>query len=138
MRKSGKIHWQHLHEELSQLTGHLAQVQFPHFGREKHWQPALNAYRCADHFILCLDLAGVDRKGIRVEVEPGKLLIYGHRPPPEPDCRVSRTVQVFAMEIDYGDFRRELALPVEVDPDGVTARYRNGLLWIRLPTRPHG
>ena len=47
----------------------------------------------------------------------------------------NKPVQVLVMEIDYGAFEREIVLPCDVDPDGVTAEKRDGLLWIFLPLR---
>ena len=44
------------------------------------------------------------------------------------DCR-----QVLALEIESGHFTREILLNCDVNPDLVTARQDNGLLWISLP-----
>ena len=57
------------------------------------------------------------------------------RQPPEPACDQPQTVQVLAMEIDYGPFERMLELPAEVDPERVNAEHREGLLWVYLPLR---
>jgi HSP20 family molecular chaperone IbpA len=39
------------------------------------------------------------------------------------------------MEIDHGAFCREVELPHDVQPERVTANYRDGLLWIELPKK---
>jgi HSP20 family molecular chaperone IbpA len=44
-------------------------------------------------------------------------------------------VRLLAMEIDYGPFEREVALPAEVEVDQASAEQRNGLLWISLPLK---
>ena len=56
---------------------------------------------------------------------------------PEPDCNEAPALQVFALEIDHGRFERVVDLPSPVETDRVTAEHRNGLLWIKLPLRPH-
>jgi HSP20 family protein len=37
------------------------------------------------------------------------------------------------MEIEYGPFARQIRLSEDVDPDGATARYEQGIVTIRLP-----
>jgi HSP20 family protein len=99
------------------------------------WRPAINAYRFTDQFVICVDLAGMDRKNISVRVEDRRLIISGTRPPPEPTSDADATAQTLAMEIDYGRFERALELPAEVDAECVTANYRDGLLWVTMPLK---
>ncbi len=98
----------------------------------------MNAYRCSECIAVCVDLAGVDSTGIHLEVQPRLLRLRGQRQPPEPEGTKNKTVQVLVMEIDYGQFEREILLPSDVEPNGVTAEQSNGLLWIYLPLRCHG
>lgn len=108
-----------------------------HFGLShgSHWQPPMNAYRCKDGIRVCFDLAGVDKKEIDIEIEPGRLVVQGVRKAPEPSGRKSCAEQILSMEIDHGRFRRELRLPSAVIEEKVTAEYNNGMLWIHLPLR---
>jgi HSP20 family protein len=130
-------HLERLERELGDIAFQLTQVNFARLGIVNHWSPSLNAYRCADHFVICVDLAGVDRRTVSVRAEPRRLLLSGTRMPPEPECDQPQPVQVLAMEIDYGPFERLLDLPDEVDAERVAAEYREGLLWIHLPLLPH-
>lgn len=99
------------------------------------WRPAVNAYRCADEFIVFVDLAGVPAESIEVKAEADRVSIRGRRPAPEPACRRSDLAQLLAMEIDQGAFERVLDLPQDVDPAGMTTDCHDGLLQIRLPLR---
>jgi HSP20 family protein len=63
------------------------------------------------------------------------VVIRGTRELPEPTHAEGHTVQLLAMEIDYGPFRREVPLPAEVEIDQAHAEQRNGLLWILLPLK---
>ena len=99
------------------------------------WEPAINAYRCEQCVRICVDLAGVDRSLIDLTVEPRRVMIRGTRELPEPTQAEGHTVQLLAMEIDYGPFERQINLPVEVEVDKAHAEQRNGLLWISLPLR---
>ena len=62
-------------------------------------------------------------------------MIRGSRELPEPANTDDRTLQLLAMEIDYGPFERDIVLPADVEIDKATAEQRNGLLWISLPLK---
>lgn len=130
-------HLERLQRELGTIAFQLTQVRFGRVGGTDRWRPAVNAYRCADQFVVCVDLAGVDRSAVQVFAEPRRLVLRGTRPPPGPPCEQPQPVRVLEMEIDYGPFERVLELPSEVDPDQVEAKYREGLLWIYLPLHPN-
>jgi HSP20 family protein len=124
---------------LRQLHGCLGgiayelRVQYLSVPREQSWTPAMNAYRCHDRILVCLDLAGVSEQDIELIAEPRRLLIRGTRQPLDTHADLGPALQVFALEIDQGVFQREIPLPLTIDPDHVRAEQRNGLLWIHLP-----
>ena len=126
-------HLERLQRQLGRVALQLTTVHFSPFGDAERWRPALNAYRCADHFVVYVDLAGVDKSTIKVFADKRRLSVRGSRPTPEPPCDQPQSVQILEMEIDYGPFHRTLELPAEIDPDGVRAEYRDGLLWLHLP-----
>ncbi|HEX8371701.1 MAG TPA: Hsp20/alpha crystallin family protein [Chthoniobacterales bacterium] len=116
-------------------AGHLGDFTWQHTSVTNGgtWQPAINAFRCEKFVCVCVDLSGVEKTDIDVQVEPTQLSISGRRNPPEPLEDDRKPVQVLAMEIDYGAFSRSIQLPVEVDVGQVTAEQKQGLLWIELP-----
>ena len=116
-------------------SGHVGGWRWQHsvVTRAGTWEPAINAYRCEKCVCICVDLSGVDKSDIEVQVEPRNVSITGVRKPPEPLDAPRRPLQVMAMEIDYGAFARSIPLPVEVDVENVTAQQEQGLLWIELP-----
>jgi HSP20 family protein len=138
MENMRSIHLKRLHGQLGEVAYQLTQVQFSRFYVPETWQPAVNAYRCAECVVICVDLAGVDREQLDLQVEPRRLMIRGQRQAPDPANPKHKPVQVLVMEIDYGPFEREVLLPADVDPDRVTAEQSGGLVWIYLPFRSHG
>jgi HSP20 family molecular chaperone IbpA len=132
---SGRVRWERLQGQLGGIVYEMTKVQFAQFNPSESWQPAINAYRCADSIAICVELAGVDKSAIDLQVEPRRVLLRGKRPPPEPEGAGRKLVQVLEMEIDYGLFEREILLPSEVDQSGVTAEQLHGLLWVYLPLR---
>jgi HSP20 family protein len=128
-----QTHLEHLERQLRALAGEFTRVQTVRFSAAPCWSPAINVYRCPDRFIICLDLAGVERQHLSVQAEPRRVRISGHRSPPEPRLNSPQPVQVLAMEIDYGHFEREVRLPETIDAPRASAEQRDGWLWIHLP-----
>jgi HSP20 family protein len=135
MEDMRSIHLKRLHGQLGDLVYELTRVRFSQFSHPKAWSPAINAYRCGRQMIICVDLAGVDKSLLDLRVETGRLRITGRREPPEPAEVDEGPLQVLAMEIDFGPFEREVALPAQVDPLLIRAEQRDGLLWVFLPFR---
>jgi HSP20 family molecular chaperone IbpA len=96
------------------------------------WRPAINAFRCEAAVSICVDLAGIDKSLIDLQVEPRRVTVRGSRDAPEP---IDQAVQMLALEIDYGPFERQVELPAEVDVEQARAEQENGLLWIYLPLK---
>jgi HSP20 family protein len=101
-----------------------------------NWRPPVNAYRCSDHFLIFVDLAGVSPQAIEILTHPGSVVIRGRRSAPAPQCLRSEAAQLLALEIDQGAFERVLDLPLPIDPRGITTEYHEGMLQIRLPFAP--
>jgi HSP20 family protein len=135
MDKPSTIHWRALKGQLGRVAYEYTRVQVQWFNAATPWAPPINCYRCAQGFAVCVELAGVDRSRISIEAQNRALVIRGHRQAPVPDETRGQATQVLALEIDYGDFERQVLLPAEVDPERVEAEQRDGLLWIYLPLR---
>lgn len=109
---------------------------FGFYPAEESWTPAMNAFETEDAVELFFDLADVPRDSIRVTAEPGRLILCGRRVPPQPQCEPGHSFLIRAMEIDWGPFRRSIALPRRVRIDAIESRYERGILWVRLPMQP--
>lgn len=124
-----------LHMHLHQLAVEMRRISLATFGGDAKWRPAVNAFKLSDRFLVCVDLAGMEKPAISVRAEPHRILISGTRPAPEPPHDIAGPSHALAMEIDYGPFERVIELPAEIEPERVTATYRAGLLWIDLPLK---
>lgn len=121
------------------------QKGFYSFFPNQTWTPSANLYETQTAYLVCIDLAGVEKLKIDVEVVERRLTIKGTRavppcpipdgeanpPPPEQRPRV----RLHLMEIDHGPFARQVELPENVERDKITARYNDGMLWIELPKK---
>ncbi len=100
--------------------------------RSTGFSPNVDVYYCGEpqRAVVKVDLAGVDPDAIGIEVSGRQLAIVGERPVQETEGRVYQQV-----EIPSGRFRRVVELQVDVDPDGASASYEDGVLRIDLPLR---
>jgi len=126
-----------LHGRLGDLVYQFTKVHFSYSPAPETWAPNVNAYRCEKGFAICVDLAGISKKAIQVEVDGRKLRLQGRREIPEPKGEGEEPIQILAMEIDAGPFAREISLPADVEPNSVRAEYQEGFLWVYLPFRSH-
>ncbi len=99
-----------------------------------HWEPSINICESEKAYHVAVDLAGMRREDIDVQVQGGRLTIRGQRSAPRPDREGAR-LRVHHMEIEHGSFCRELDLPGDVNTQQITARYKDGILWVDLPKR---
>jgi len=96
------------------------------------WRPSVNLYETATHFLICLDLAGMTQRDIDVQVQNDAVVVRGRRQSPVPPDG-TRPSAVHLMEIDHGSFCRSVDIPANVDPAGISATYKEGMLWVILP-----
>jgi HSP20 family protein len=93
------------------------------------WAPALDVQEDKDKFTVNLELPGLKREDISVQIEDGSLVVSGERK----EETVSEGTEVHRRERYYGKFSRALTLPVAVAADQVKANYKDGVLSISLP-----
>lgn len=96
------------------------------------WQPDVNLYEARDAFLVCVDVSGMHATSFDVTVNSSTLLIRGRRQRPLPPGSAG-DLRVHLMEINNGDFCREVEIPASVRQADIAAEYRDGLLWITLP-----
>jgi len=92
------------------------------------WRPAADVYETADHFVVQVDLAGLDLGRIELMVDDEYLSLRGTRDHLAPEGR-----KVFhKMEIPVGPFERHIRLPSTVDPRSAVAHFERGFLLVRF------
>lgn len=129
----------HIARQMGKIAEQMHRGYFSFYPSET-WTPSVNLYETETSYLVCVDLAGVDKDKIELTVENHRLKLRGTRVVPtnvdgaDADPR-GRRVRLHLMEIDHGAFCREVELPEDVRQDKISASYRNGLLWIELPKR---
>jgi HSP20 family protein len=95
--------------------------------------PALNLGSIPQSVELYAFAPGLDPPSIEVNLERGVLTIAGERVDDLSTKEEKATVHI--NERFAGRFRRVISLPDEIDPDGVSAQYRDGVLQISVKRR---
>lgn len=97
--------------------------------RANRWIPPMDLSETDDELVLRLDLPGVSKEDLEIEVRDGTLIIQGTR-----ETEDRREVENYLrLERSFGRFSRSVELPSSVDPDGVNARFDSGVLELRMP-----
>jgi len=95
------------------------------------WLPPVDIYQNGDHeLVLKAELPDMTREDIDITVDNGTLTIRGEKKLSE-----VKEDQFHRMERRYGTFSRSFSLPQTVDPNKVSAEYKQGVLTVRLPMR---
>jgi len=98
------------------------------------WAPAVDILETAEAVTVELEVPGVAREDIEVELQEARLSISGERPAPagesEGVCRRRETPR--------GRFGRSFVLPMGLDGDQTQAVLRDGVLTLRIPRRGSG
>jgi HSP20 family protein len=96
------------------------------------WVPAVDIVETPEHDILVkAELPEMKREDIKVSFENNVLTIEGER---KFETREDKD-KYHRVERGYGAFRRTFTMPASVEPAGVSADYRDGVLTVKLPRR---
>jgi HSP20 family protein len=123
----GKRDMDQLQREIQELFSDLWQV--PRFsGLRAGFRPHVDCFRTTDALTVLVELPGIDPGKLELVVADGTLYLAGNRVRPRGAGQVYQQ-----MELDYGPFRRQVALGADVDVAHAQATYEKGMLTIVLP-----
>jgi HSP20 family protein len=95
------------------------------------WEPPVDIYETDDALVLEVELPGVSKDEVSVELHEHTLTLSGERTR-EPSVKGRH---YYREEGRYGAFQRAFRLPTIVDQAKVRATYKDGVLALRLPKR---
>ena len=106
------------------------------FGAPLSWRskgtnyvPACDMDETENEYHLVMDVPGLDKDDIRIDVIGNSVSISGERQQEEESSEKNR----HRIERNYGKFLRTFTLPEGIKDDEVEASYDNGVLSLRLP-----
>jgi HSP20 family protein len=99
---------------------------------ERAWSPSMDIYETSDEIIIRVEIAGVEKEKLEVEINSKAVRVFGSRTEMP---RVAGGTYRLA-EIQYGKFERIVFLPAPIDTEVVSSSYSSGLLQLRLAKLP--
>jgi len=93
------------------------------------WMPKIDVEQKGDDLVVHAELPGVKPENVDVEVTDGVLNIKGERKSEERREGEGWLVR----ESSYGSFERSMVLPEGVDPNSISAEFKDGVLMLTVP-----
>jgi HSP20 family protein len=93
--------------------------------------PALDLHETDSEYVVTVELPGVRKEDVSVEVTEGVLTVRGEKKS-EREEKKERSRWV---ERSYGSFSRSFTLPANATPDRIEASHKDGILTLRIGKR---
>jgi HSP20 family protein len=93
------------------------------------WSPEIDVFEKDNRLVTKVDLPGVKKEDVRVEVTDGHLAISGERK----SETEKKTDTFYRCEREYGSFCRVVPLPDGVRLEDVKATFSDGVLEVSVP-----
>ena len=98
-------------------------------GEEAAWNPGVDIFEKDNRLFTKVDLPGLKKEDIRVEVTDGYLTITGERKREEEE----KKEEFYRCEREYGTFYRAVPLPEGTKLEDVRASFADGVLEVSVP-----
>jgi HSP20 family protein len=96
---------------------------------QRPWSPEVEILERNKKFCVFVDLPGLKREDVKVEVSHDELTIEGERKIEKEETREG----LYRTERTYGRFFRRIPIPDHVKAEDAVATFRNGVLEIEMP-----
>jgi HSP20 family protein len=93
------------------------------------WSPQTDLVETDEDFRLHLDVPGMSKEDININLQNRTLTVSGERA----SERTDESEEFVRVERAFGTFHRSFTLPDAVDADGIEATYDGGVLTITVP-----
>jgi HSP20 family protein len=81
--------------------------------------PPINVFQQGDDILAIVELPSIDKNDLQIQAKENTIRIAGKKAVQYPDG-----VSVHRRERTFGEFARSTSLPLQLDPDGIKAEYR--------------
>jgi HSP20 family protein len=92
------------------------------------WTPPVDLHETPRDYVVTAELPGLTSDDVRIDFTDGRLTLSGVRRELEAPCE-----QYHRVERGHGSFTRTFQLPLPIDPEGITADLRDGVLTVTCP-----
>lgn len=99
------------------------------------FNPKQDIKQTPDHYIVSMDIPGMEKDKINVEVKSGMLVVSGDR---TSEIKEQKPNQFYRQERSFGHFLRTMPLPGDAKSENIDAQYSNGVLTVKIPREKNG
>jgi HSP20 family protein len=103
---------------------------FPRFGFEGSWTPAVDIEEKDGKYIVKADVPGVNKEDLHVELRNGYLTLKGVRKTEHEDR--DKKNGFYRLERAYGSFERTFRVPEGITEKDIKAKYQDGVLELSI------
>jgi len=90
--------------------------------------PPINVFQQGDDLVAIVEMPGLNKEDLNIQAKENTIRIAGEKAIDYPE-----NVSLHRRERLSGVFDRTLVVPMHIDPDGIQAEYKDGLLALFLP-----
>lgn len=95
------------------------------------FMPKVNTIEHENSYHIMIDLPGVKKEDINIDLNENILTVYGSREYKQE----TKKEDYYKLESSFGKFQRAFSLPENIDSDSITATNENGVLEIVVPKK---
>jgi len=100
---------------------------------EPFFVPNLDIRDVGSNYIVNIDIPGMDKSKINVEVKGNQLIVSGKRDEKTEENINKGNNLFYKKERSFGEFYRSITLPPDAKHEGIKADYKKGVLTITIP-----
>ena len=91
--------------------------------------PKMDMKQTNQQYIITMDVPGMDKDKINVEIKGGMLVVSGER---RSETQDNKNNQYYRKERSFGSFMQAIPLPGDAQADQIEAKYKNGVLTVTV------
>ena len=90
--------------------------------------PPINIFQRGDDFVAIVEVPGVEKDSLEIEAKENTIRISGRK-----TIKYDEGASMHRRERVSGAFDRTLSVPIQIDPDAITAEFGDGVLSLFIP-----
>jgi len=125
------VRWNNFNSALpvmNQLDDLFDSMIYKTLEKSQNWTPEVSVFENDKLYTVTLDIPGVEKKNVNIEVEGSALIVSGKREEVN-----EKDMSLYYSQTRYGNFSRTFNLPEEINVEKIGAKYKNGTLILTLP-----
>lgn len=117
---------------LQDMLDEFRSFNMPQFiGSERSLLPRTDVSETDSEYCLEVELPGMDASDIELKIDNNILTIKGNKI----EKSENKDKNYYMRERYYGEFQRSITLPSNIQEESITARFGDGILYIRIPKK---